>query len=109
MARAPDVVQFQCVMPPELRNALDKAAIDLRVPGGETASLDRGEMSRRLFRWFLALPAEDRARIVAAEKPVERTEPPSPALPEVVGLTAVEMPRPRRTRAKAGPKRAGRP
>lgn len=65
MARAPDVVQFQCVMSPELRNALDRAAVDMRIPAGETAGLDRGEMSRRLFRWFLSRSMAERHSILA--------------------------------------------
>ena len=65
MPRSPGVVQFQCVMSPELRNTLDAAAVALRSPGSESANLDRGEMSRRLFRWFLTLPRQDQLQILS--------------------------------------------
>ena len=113
---------------PEIISRVDLAAAKLATAttfGG--AKLRTGHVVNALALWAAELPDDQlEAAIgpmlrrleaflgredgegVAAEKPVERTEPPSPALPEVVGLTAVEMPRPRRARAKAGPKRAGR-
>jgi len=109
MPRSPDMVQFQCVMRPVLRNALDAAAIALRDPDGETASLDRGEMSRRLFRWFLSLPQEERAKIMKVGKEIADQEPATqaggrstPVHPR--GLPAVKLPNPKKHPAERKPK-----
>lgn len=103
MARRPEDVQVQIVMPPEMRTEIDEALLKLRDSVPTERLMDRGMMLRFLARWFLSLPRDEQLQAVLAGK----------AAKEIGEATASRPTKKTRGRAlaarKVDPKRLGNP